>query len=123
MDRVKELVKVGVDPSLADYDKRTALHLAAAEGHLHVVTWLVEEAKVDVNPLDRFGHSPLVEAKENLHDDIFNYLLQQGARAKGSATNVHLLCKASAGDRRIKKAFRRIDFFLFFVDYFLSSTN
>jgi len=105
LERVQELVKRGVDPSSSDYDKRTALHLASAEGHLNVVTWLVGVAKVDVNPLDRFGHSPLVEAKENLHDDVFNYLLQQGARAKGSDVTVHHLLKASAtGDvEEIKK--------------------
>ena len=31
-----------VDMELADYDGRTALHLAAAEGQLHVVQFLVE---------------------------------------------------------------------------------
>jgi len=62
-----------------------------------VVTWLVEHRKVDLNALDRFGHSPLVEAKENGHDEIFNYLLGQGGRAKAqSSITVHLLCKACA---------------------------
>ena len=62
-----------------------------------MVTWLVEHRKVDLNALDRFGHSPLVEAKENGHDEIFNYLLGQGGRAKAqSSITVHLLCKACA---------------------------
>ena len=33
-----------------DYDGRTALHLAAAEGHLKVVRFLVEKCNVLVNP-------------------------------------------------------------------------
>ena len=62
-----------------------------------MVTWLIEHGKVDLNALDRFGHSPLVEAKENGHDEIFNYLLGQGGRAKAqSSITVHLLCKACA---------------------------
>ncbi|KAJ1479079.1 ankyrin repeat-containing domain protein, partial [Baffinella frigidus] len=38
----------------ADYDKRSALHLAAAEGHYEVVCFLVEN-KADVTALDRWG--------------------------------------------------------------------
>ena len=75
-----------------------------------MVTWLVEHRKVDLNALDRFGHSPLVEAKENGHDEIFNYLLGQGGRAKAqSSITVHLLCKACAtGDIvEIKKVSKR----------------
>ena len=37
-----------------DYDSRTALHVAAAEGHLNVITALLEQCKVDVNPRDRY---------------------------------------------------------------------
>lgn len=43
----------GVDLSLTDYDGRTALHLAASEGHTHVIKFLVEVARVDVNVKDR----------------------------------------------------------------------
>lgn len=38
-----------------DYDKRTAIHLAASEGHLEVVKWLVEEGGADIKVRDRFG--------------------------------------------------------------------
>ena len=37
-----------------DYDDRTALHVAAAEGHLNVITTLIEKCKMDVNPRDRY---------------------------------------------------------------------
>ena len=36
-----------------DYDSRTALHLAAAEGHLNVVRMLVEKRGVHHEPKDR----------------------------------------------------------------------
>ena len=39
---------IGMDMALADYDGRTALHLAAAEGHENIVRFLLE--KCDVSP-------------------------------------------------------------------------
>ena len=37
-----------------DYDRRTALHLAAAEGHLEVVRFLLVKCKVNPKPQDRY---------------------------------------------------------------------
>ncbi|XP_059095341.1 glutaminase liver isoform, mitochondrial-like [Tigriopus californicus] len=52
----------GVDMNLGDYDGRTALHLAAAEGHLRCVKFLLEECKVNSDAKDRWGQTPLTEA-------------------------------------------------------------
>ena len=46
------------DPGTADYDKRTPLHLASAEGFLDIVQWLLSH-NVDPNPIDRFKRTPL----------------------------------------------------------------
>jgi len=43
----------GMDMSLADYDKRAAIHLSAAEGHLEATKFLLEVAKVSPSPMDR----------------------------------------------------------------------
>ena len=43
-----------------DYDRRTALHVAASEGHLDVVKYLVNKG-ANVNRSDRWGGSPLDE--------------------------------------------------------------
>jgi ankyrin repeat protein len=45
----------GIDMRIADYDGRTALHLAAAEGQLHVVRFLLEKCKVPLMPTDRYA--------------------------------------------------------------------
>ena len=43
----------GMDMTLCDYDGRTALHLAAAEGHVECVAFLLEHCQVPHNPKDR----------------------------------------------------------------------
>lgn len=43
----------GMDMGQSDYDNRTALHVASAEGHLDSVEFLVEVCRVPVAPKDR----------------------------------------------------------------------
>ena len=52
---IQELEK-GVEANLADYDKRTALHLAACEGCEEIVVLLLEKG-ADVNSIDRWGRT------------------------------------------------------------------
>jgi glutaminase len=37
VDLIRRYIKAGINVNAADYDKRTALHIAAAEGNLEVV--------------------------------------------------------------------------------------
>lgn len=46
----------GVEANLADYDRRTALHLAACEGCTEIVVLLLERG-ADVNSVDRWGRT------------------------------------------------------------------
>ena len=60
----------GVDMSMGDYDGRTALHLAAVEGHARCVRFLLEVCAVPHDCKDRWGQTPLTEAIESKHIQV-----------------------------------------------------
>ena len=66
----------------ADYDGRTALHLAASEGREETVQYLPQQgAKPD--PVDRWGNTPLEDARRAGHSMAADRL--QAARRKEDA--------------------------------------
>lgn len=78
LDELKKLCSSGVSLSEQGYGGRTPLHLAASEGQLRVVQWIVQHMQ-DINIKDNEMHSPLVDAIENGWDDLAKYLRSQGA--------------------------------------------
>ena len=79
--------------NVGDYDGRTALHLAAAEGHLRCVRFLLETCKVQHDVKDRWGQTPISEAILFKHTKIAALLkrhdrsksLQAGKQGAGEA--------------------------------------
>lgn len=79
---VRRLVAKGVPLDAADYDGRTALHLAVSSNRQSVVEFLLAQG-VDVNTRDRWGGTPLDDALRENCGEIQRLLEQQGG-ARGS---------------------------------------
>ncbi|XP_019524544.1 PREDICTED: glutaminase liver isoform, mitochondrial [Hipposideros armiger] len=63
-----------MDMEQKDYDSRTALHVAAAEGHIEVVKFLIEACKVNPFVKDRWGNIPLDDAVQFNHLEVVKLL-------------------------------------------------
>ncbi|XP_052477202.1 integrin-linked protein kinase 1 [Gossypium raimondii] len=80
-DRVglNQMLRGGISPDVQDYDRRTALHLAASEGHAPIVELLLLY-KANVNLIDRWNRTPLTDARLYGHRDICRILEVNGGK-------------------------------------------
>jgi 60kDa lysophospholipase len=93
---MESLKGYGADLSAVNYDHRTSLHLAAAEGKLDVVKYLLLHGAA-VHIRDRYDRTPLMEAIINDKHDIIKILTKCGAHITGSARAVgEHMCGAAA---------------------------
>ena len=70
IEDIKRLVDNGVDPNEADYDGRTAMHLAASEGNMEVLKYLIS-IQANIMCRDRFNGTPLEDTVRH-HFEIRN---------------------------------------------------
>lgn len=96
---VHRLVVRGYDQDAADYDRRTPLHLAAAEGRSKVVRYLVENGVV-LSPRDRWGGTPLDDALRSGHEDLADWLAERGAERGDPGDALDGSCPAPTSDAR-----------------------
>jgi hypothetical protein len=59
ISKVKLMVENGISPDVSDYDLRTSIHIAASDGMLLSVAFLVEKCNCEVNPVDRWKKTPM----------------------------------------------------------------
>lgn len=79
MAGVRKAIEKGAKVTVANYDLRTALHTAAAEGKIPVVRRLVDEMGANVNAKDRWHGTPLDDATREGHKAVVEFLLAKGA--------------------------------------------
>ena len=70
---IRQLIAKGVPVHAGNFDSRTALHLAAAEGNLEIVKLLINY-KHPINVRDRWNSTPLDEAKREKRVLVYKFL-------------------------------------------------
>jgi ankyrin repeat protein len=80
-----------------DYDRRTAMHVAASEGHLEVCKFLVERG-ARINRSDRWGGSPLDDASRHRQKEVIQYLRSLGATTGSASRATNFIKAAAEGD-------------------------
>ncbi len=73
VDEIERMVANGIDLDAADYDGRTAAHLAASEGHGNVIQYLIDHGG-NMTPKDRWGGTPLIDAHRHKHKKVIDML-------------------------------------------------
>ena len=98
LEHVRALL--GISPHLlqfCDYDRRTAMHVAASEGHVDLVRALLELG-ASPNKSDRWGGSPLDDAQRHRFPAVASVLRQHGGRGGVQDHGLALILAASKGD-------------------------
>ena len=72
---VKLLLSHGADISARAKCGTTALHFAAEQGYLHIVSYLVETGGADVDVIDSHGMTPILGAADHCRAQVVEYLL------------------------------------------------
>merc|ERR1712023_115661 len=92
VDELVKLAATGEDLLTGDYDQRTACHLAASNGHLAALKYIViqagSRAAQAIQAQDRFGNTPLDDAQHNGHKACYDFLKQRLVCATSSAGHV-----------------------------------
>lgn len=77
---LKLLIKQKVNIHSTDQNLRGPLHISVSQGNMKITKWLVENLKINVNMIDKFGGTPLFDALWHGHFQLLPYLYSHGAR-------------------------------------------
>jgi ankyrin repeat protein len=62
LDTIRLYYDCGANLMMCDYDKRSLAHIAAAEGKLDIIKFVVQETHFNIMIEDRWGNTPYVDA-------------------------------------------------------------
>ena len=100
---LKKLIEQGAPINGSDYDKRTPLHLAASENQVAIMEALAAAGTLDLNPHDRFGGTPLMDAVRQGRDQAAAWLQEHGVSMEKEQKSLSFsLCNAAALGRTVE---------------------
>lgn len=97
MPLLKRLIRAGANVNATDYDMRRPLHIAAADGYLQAIKLLVEMGGASTNVVDRYGRTPLDEARLCGAAAVVAYLERVGGSRDTSTSGASV----ASGDRDV----------------------
>ena len=102
IEAVKQYITAGTDVNTKDEDGRTALHLAAYNGHTEIAKLLLAN-NADVNVMDAVGQTPLNIAAGNGDTELVELLIAKGAdvNAKTRSERTPLHPAAIGGHKKV----------------------
>ena len=95
LEKLRAIHEAGGDVNQGDYDKRTALHLSASEGHLETVQYLIDQCGANLSPVDRWGGTPYDDAVRHQHKAVSDFLASKGATPLCFDIATYALCNAA----------------------------
>jgi anti-sigma regulatory factor (Ser/Thr protein kinase) len=106
MEGLRRCVARGIPVSAADYDGRTALHLAASNGQAEAVAYLLAHDH-PIYVRDRWSATPLDDARREQRTDVADRLTaaEQAFHALAIHTDLKELARASAFVKRLSGAY------------------
>lgn len=79
---LRRLLMAKAPADCGDYDRRTALHIAAAEGNVPAARVLLENGHANMDCKDRWGRTPLDDAANSSSKPMIEYLERFGSTGK-----------------------------------------
>lgn len=86
LQEVKNLIEKGANVNLSERDSYTVLHYAVQSDNLDLVSWLIDDQKLDINTESRSQKNPLDLIDQEKNKDLYDFLLDKGARPAGSSS-------------------------------------
>jgi len=103
LQMLRHMVHNGATVCYRDFNKRTPLHVSAAEGHLDVVKFLLLQPGTNINSRDKNDFTPLLDAIMNAHYGVAEHLKARGGTFSECKLAQLMTNAASTGDTRTLK--------------------
>lgn len=103
LQMLRHMVHNGATVCYRDLNKRTPLHVSAAEGHLDVVKFLLLQPGININARDKNDFTPLLDAVVNGHHEVAEHLKARGGTISEFQLAHLMNSAASTGDIKTLK--------------------